>query len=491
MCADGYGASRFAAPDGTVAVSSGLRRDHAADARALEELERTPVHDRRVLLEGGTIVSMDPVLGNLVGDVLIRGTVIAQVGPDLAATAVGDDTIVVDATGTIVMPGLVDSHLHAWAGQMRGLAPAVDFQTYMALTHAGVAGHYRPHDMYVGNLVTSLQCLDAGVTTILDNSHNARTADHSSAAVEALFDAGIRAVHASGAPRAGDWDEQWPADVTRLRDEYFASEDQLVNLRLFDGFPVPEVWELARNEGLWVSTEMGNHVDNLADLHAKGLLTAEHTFNHCFRMSDDDWMLIRDTGVQVNVCPRSDASFGLGFGREPVRKALSLGIRPGLSMDNEISYGIDMFVEMQTLLLQQRAHTFESTFAEEPDVPDHLGLEEILEFATVRGAQNCNLGDKVGSLTAGKEADVVLVSTTDVSTFPLTNALATLVTFAGRGNVDTVLVGGEVRKWRGRLVGHDLAKVRRTVEASRDYLLSAQGLRPDVFAEHGSSPVND
>jgi cytosine/adenosine deaminase-related metal-dependent hydrolase len=344
--------------------------------------------------------------------------------------------------------------------------------------------------VYVGNLITSLQCLDAGVTTILDNSHNARTADHSNAAVEALFDAGIRAVHAFGAPRAGTWDQQWPRDIMRLRDEYFSSRDQLVTLRLFDAFPVSDVWEFAKTEGLWVSTEMGSHVGNLKDLHAARLLTAEHTFNHCFGVSDDDWLLIQYAGVRVNVCPRSDASFRLGFGSESMRKALSLGIRPGLSMDNEVSYGIDMFVEMQTLLLQQRARTFETTLAGEPDVPNHLGLGEVLEFATVRGAQNCDLEDKVGSLIPGKEADIVLVRTTDISTFPLTNTLATLVTFASRGNVDTVFVAGTVRKWRGRLVGHDLAKIQKTVETSRDYLLSAQGLTSDPFAERGSKPIN-
>ncbi len=78
-------------------------------------------------------------------------------------------------------------------------------------------------------------------------------------------------------------------------------------------------------------------------------------------------------------------------------------------MDNEISYGIDMFVEMQMLLLQQRAATFEAARNEEPEVPDHLSLDQVLEFATVGGAANCNLAHKVGSLTPGKEADVVLV----------------------------------------------------------------------------------
>lgn len=319
------------------------------------------------------------------------------------------------------------------------------------------------------------------MTTILDNSHNARSADHSNAAIEGLIDAGIRAVHASGAPMAGEWDHQWPADVIRLRDEYGGSGNRRVTLRLFDGFPSARVWEFAKNEGFWISTEMGEHVDNLAELHAAKLLTPEHTFNHCFHLPGNYWSLIRDTGVQVNVSPRSDASFGLGFGREPFRKARSLGLRPGLSMDTEISYRIDMFVEMQTLLLQQRGRTFEAIAANEPDIPEHLGLLEILESATMHGAENCALGHAVGSLVPGKQADVILVRTTDLGTLPLTNALATLVSYANRGNVDTVLVGGEVRKWRGHLVNHDIAQIRTRVEDSRDYILSAAGLRPDLL----------
>lgn len=138
--------------------------------------------------------------------------------------------------------------------------------------------------------------------------------------------------------------------------------------------------------------------------------------------------------------------------RRPARRP-HVKSRATLSMDNEISYGIGMFVEMQTLLLQQRSRSFEATFAAGPDVPNHLRLAEVLEFATLCGAQNCDLEDKVGSLTPGKEADIALVRATDINTFPLTNTLATLVTFAGRGNVDTVFVAGTLRAWRGRLVG--------------------------------------
>ncbi|MFI0484923.1 amidohydrolase family protein [Actinomadura sp. 9N215] len=482
--------SRFAVPPGpggraAPAPGCGVRRDEAGDSRALELLTRASRdRDRRVLLTGGTVVTMDPAIGNLAGDVLVRGNTIADVGADLSAA--GDDAIVVDATGMIVLPGLVDSHLHAWEGQLRGLAPAVDLETYMGLTQGKMGPRYRPHDMYAGNLLTALQCLDAGVTTILDNSHNARTPDHSNAAVEALIDSGIRAVHASGAPMSGDDGQQWPADVTRLRDEY---EGHRVTIRLYEGTPTVPVWEFARDQGLRVSIEMGEHVTNLGQLHAAGLLTDQHTLNHCFHISNDDWALIADAGAQVNVCPRSDASFGLGLPGEPLGKALSWGIRPGLSMDNEISYGIDMFTEMQVLLLEQRARAFTAARAEQTTTPGHIKPEDALEFATVGGARNCHLQDTVGSLTPGRQADIVLVRTTDLNTFAAAGTPAALVTFANRANVDTVLVAGEVRKWRGRLVGHDLTKIKAIAEASRDHLLAAQRFDPDLLAGHEPNPT--
>ena len=124
----------------------------------------------------------------------------------------------------------------------------------MATTHQGFARYYRPHDIYVGNLITALGCIDAGITCVIDNSHNSRSAAHSDAAVQALIDSGIRGVHASGAPQTGDWDRQWPQDLERLQKQFFASDDQLVTLRMFSGMN-RENWALARRLGLRITTE--------------------------------------------------------------------------------------------------------------------------------------------------------------------------------------------------------------------------------------------
>ena len=192
-------------------------RDRAIDA------ESDP--GRRMLLTGATIVTMGP-LGVLRGDLLVRGSTIEAVGAAIG-DQVGADVIVIDASGTIILPGLIDSHLHAWEGQLRGIAPDADFGEYMAITHGGIALHYRPEDLAIAERLSAAQAINAGTTTFIDNSHNSRTRDHSDAAIEALLDTGIRAVYAAGSAQAGDHDGQLPEDLIRLREEYFSGGQDL------------------------------------------------------------------------------------------------------------------------------------------------------------------------------------------------------------------------------------------------------------------------
>ncbi|WP_256105435.1 amidohydrolase family protein [Streptomyces sp. ODS05-4] len=468
--------SRYAVADdydGAPAPSPGP--DPRRDAETLAALLAAG-DDRPVVVTGGTLLTQDRQLGDIDdGDVLIRNGRISDVGRGLARRM--PDAVTVDARGAIVLPGFVDSHVHAWEGQLRGAEPVLDFPGYLGFTAFGHGPRYRPHDNYVGTLATAMVALDAGVTTLVDNSHNSRTPDHSNAAVEALMDAGIRGVHAAGLPFGTEL-PHWPADVERLRSEYFASDDQLVTLRLFDVFPTPELWRLARDLDLWMSHEMGAHIDRVEDvlttLREEGLLTGKHAYNHCFGLSRESWRLIAGSGGAVNVCPRSDAAFGLGPSFPPVDAIRELGLRPGLSGDNEISYGLSPFADMQALLGGHRGRTFQRMAESGPDgAPAHLSPADVLEWATLGGAANAGLEDTVGSLTPGKAADLVLVRTTDVNTAPLTDPVATVTAFAHAGNVDTVLVAGQVRKFRGELVGHDVRRVRGLVEASRDHLFAA------------------
>jgi len=160
------------------------------------------VTSQATLVRGATILSMDENIGNIErGDILINGSTITAVDQNLDVPGAH----IINATNMIAMPGMVDSHRHAWEGQLRRINPnATCLDDYSNATHFSFAKYYRPADIYVGNLLTALGAIDAGITTMIDNSHNSRTAAHADAAVEALLDTGIRAIHASGAPVAGE-----------------------------------------------------------------------------------------------------------------------------------------------------------------------------------------------------------------------------------------------------------------------------------------------
>jgi len=468
------GAAFFAAP------LFGQRSQNAEDAGTLERIWRQNTGPSQyVLLKGGTVVTMDPKVGDFVkGDVLIQGKKIVGVAADLKAPAQAQ---VIDASNTILIPGFVDAHRHSWEGQLRRIIPNGGINAYMATTHQGFARYYRPHDMYVGNLITALGCIDAGITCIVDNSHNSRSSAHSDAAIQALFDSGIRAVHASGAPQSGDWDKQWPQDLVRIQKQFFASEDQLVTLRLFSALDRSN-FAFARRLGLRITTESNGGAREMTAFSSEKLLGPDNTYNHCNGWSDAVWQQVRDSGGTVNVCPRSDPQYGLGEGIPAFQKALDHGIRPGFSIDNETSYGTDMFTEMRVAFNIQRAMATYRKTNGDANAPQVIGVRDVLECATVSGAANAGLLNKCGTLTPGKEADIVMIRTDDINLYPSNHAVGTVVAAADVRNIDTVIIAGKIRKFRGRMVGVNMEKFRQLADESRNYLFSKAGYKLDVFS---------
>jgi 5-methylthioadenosine/S-adenosylhomocysteine deaminase len=469
------------------AAMPGLATAQPASSDAtLDRLTGANPNTRRILLKGGTIISMDRAVGDFAqGDILIEGQKIAAVSRVIDGPGQDGNAIVVDARDTVVIPGMVDCHRHAWEGQIRGVIPnSATIGEYMGATHQGFAPHYRPDDMYAGNLITALGCIDAGITCMIDNSHNSRSSAHADMAVKALIDSGMRAVFASGAATFGEWDRNWPQDVIRLRREFFASDDQLVTLRLYSRGLTKEDWQTAERLGLWLSVDGAgrpNATEVLQQYKSEGLLNERRAINHGYGLADGAWRLIRDAGMSINACPRSDTQWALGPLTLGLQDALNYGFRPGLSVDNEASYSTDMFTEMRVAFHLQRWGAAQAAARKDANVPVPLKVRDLLEFATIRGAENAALSQKIGTLAPGKQADIVVVRAEDINTMPLTNAVATVVSYAHTGNVETVLIAGNVRKWRGRLVGHDLNRVRSLVHESRDRLFSRRGLKVDVL----------
>lgn len=438
------------------------------------------------LIRGATILSMDESVGNIErGDILITGSTITAVGQNLDAQG----THIIDATNMIAMPGMVDSHRHSWEGQLRRINPnATGLDDYSNATHFSFAKYYRPGDIYIGNLLTALGAIDAGITTIIDNSHNSRTAAHSDAAIEALLDTGIRAIHASGAPISGEWDKaHWPDNWQRLQEKYFKNNPEgLVSLGVMAQLE-PELWAEARRLGLPIVTEFfgAEMASELESLHQQGLLGPDNIFNHCTALPDEGWQILREAGVRVNVCPRSDAHYGIEDGMFAIQAAHRHGINPGLSVDNETSYSTDMFMEMRVAFYLQRVmgmHQQQQCFDSAHSLTT-LPAAKLLKAATVDGAACAGLQDKIGSLTPGKQADLILINAGDINLYPNGNAFGTVVHATERSNIDTVMIGGRLVKQNGKVLGVDSTRLRAAIDESREHLFAAAGYEPDIFAE--------
>jgi 5-methylthioadenosine/S-adenosylhomocysteine deaminase len=213
------------------------------------------------------------------------------------------------------------------------------------------------------------------------------------------------------------------------------------------------------------------------------LVAADNCFNHCGALPDRTWGILRDSGATINVCPRSDAQYALGEGFPPYQRALDYGIRPGFSVDNETSYSTDMFAEMRAAFMMHRALLQNRRFAGETNLPQPVSVRDVLESATIHGANCAGLASKIGTLAPGKEGDMLLIRSDDINLYPSNNALGTVVQAAERSNIDTVIIGGRIRKRGGQVLGLDMDRLKRMVDESRRHLFTATNYREDLFAE--------
>jgi 5-methylthioadenosine/S-adenosylhomocysteine deaminase len=437
----------------------------------------------KLLIRGGQIVSVDPAIGNLArGDVLIEDDRIAAVEPSIEA-----DAKVIDAEGFIVIPGFVDTHRHTWEAAIRGSAPNATLDDYFVEILDTFAPLYRAEDVYASNLAGSLECINAGITTLVDWSHINNTPDHPDAAIRGLQETGIRAQYAYGSANtslADYWFESKLSipgdDVRRIRDTYFSSDDGLLTMALATrgpGFCVDDVvrgeWALARDLGLPITVHVAmgrlagrfGMVKQLSDL---GLLGPDTTYVHCCYFSDEEWELVRDSGGTISIAAQVETQMGHGW--PPVMKAIEYGLRPSLSIDVVTTVPGDMFTQMRAAFGSERARANAVFWEKNEAATGLLTAEQLMRMATIDGARVAGLEDRTGSLTPGKQADVVLIDARALNVAPVIDPVAAVTLSADVSNVDTVIIGGTIRKQGGKLTG-DVDTARRLVEESRDNLL--------------------
>jgi 5-methylthioadenosine/S-adenosylhomocysteine deaminase len=238
-------------------------------------------------------------------------------------------------------------------------------------------------------------------------------------------------------------------------------------------------WKLARDVGARISVHVGvgtfGRKAKLAEMGRAGLMGPDTTYIHCTTLNDEEIQMIVDTGGTISIA--APVEMMMGHGMVPTQKFLDRGLKPSLSVDVETNVPNDMFTQMRSVLMLQRALVFKRILAGEKTAPPLLTAYDALEFATIEGARANGLDHRTGSLTPGKEADIIMLRTDQINVMPVNDPIGAVVWGMDTSNVDSVFVAGKPLKRGGELVGVDLNRLRDLVYESRDYVIKKAGFR--------------
>ena len=436
---------------------------------------------KRVLVKCGWLVTLDPQIGEMKGgELLYRGDAIEAVGRNLNATA--DE--IIDATDKIVMPGLVNAHMHTWETALRGIGAEWMSADYFKHVHSNLATRYKPEDNYIANLMGALAQIDAGVTTLVDWCHNITSIDHAERAVDGLVDSGIRAVFAHGTAKPIGLETGTPFThvphprerIEALRKGRLASDDGRVTLAMAILGPDWGAWEvvehdirMAREFGLVSSSHTRRREDcvvsdGYARMAKEGLLGPDHNLVHGTSYDTADLRIVVDCGASLTSTVLVELHHHIGD--TMVAAFREQGGKPSIGIDVELYTTGQMCREMQAALLFARGKEVRNNAlrGNSPLKTIPVRSREALEWATVNGAKAFKIDNRIGTLSPGKKADIVMLRADDVNMAPVYDPIYSIVEIAGAGNVDTVIIDGVVRKQGGRLTFDEATLRRRTDE---------------------------
>ena len=451
-----------------------------------------------IVLRHGTVLIMDAGRKVLTdADVLVVGDRIAAVGTGLE---VPPGTEEIDAAGGIVMPGMIDTHRHLWQTAMRGYGADWTLTQYFVWYYLEHGRKFRPEDIYAGNLLGAIEAIDAGVTTTVDWSHGLQTVEHAAAALEALKEVPARFVLAYGNIQAGPWEWTAQPEVRRFLEECKSQADDRLGVQLaFDvtgdpSFPERAAFEVARDLELPVTTHAGvwgaTDDDGIRLMHENGFATPQTVYVHAATLEADSYLRIAASGGSISVSTESEQSAGQGY--PPTWQVRRYDIPVSISMDTSVWWSGDLFSAMRSTLGADRAREhLEAHVTGDTVTSPHLRAEHVVEWATRGGAQALHRDD-LGSLAPGKKADLILIKNDDSPvSFPLLNPYGHVAFQAQRADVDTVIIDGAIVKRDHQLVGVDLAKARKAINATIDYLRSSLGEEEWQAGMHPEMPADD
>ena len=439
----------------------------------------------KILLSGGCVLTLGAKTPNFTrADVLIDGETVAEIAPGIRAR----DAEQIDATDTIVMPGFVDTHRHAWRSLSRNISAWPP--------NGGVVGdgdELQPDDVYAATLIGLLGAVEAGISTVVDWSPIRPERALADAALRAHADAGLRTVFVH-APPAGTEDHGSSAPaIRRLVARLTEAAGPLTTIAL--GSEVPGPNDRARVELEWtVARELGVRIHAHGDPQTTGpgaiaqlgrwSLLGEHvTLVHCSSLDDEDVEAIASSGATVSLAPSGEMA-GLR-GTPPIQSLIDRDIRPGLGVDEERLTPGDLFAQMRATISMQHATVFDRKLAGKAGVPRLMSTRDVIRHATVDGARAAGLGTVTGSLEPGKKADIVMLRTDRPNIFPINDPIGAVVWGMDTSNVDRVFASGRALM-RGGVLDADVARARNLATAARRRMIESSGAGPDVVSAGGA-----
>lgn len=489
----------------TLAGAGMLGALSAPQARADGPAQRAPAQGvpkgSRILLRGGYIVSQDPKLGQFRGDVLIDNGKIVAVGQGLEAGSA--ETI--DASGKMVVPGFIETHRHTWQSCLRHMGGDWSAAQYFSYNFFKFGINMRPEDVYAANLIGRLAALDGGITTLLDWSHIMNSPAHADAAVQGLRDTGARSVFAMGWPQApapGKWitsnagksTADIPDDIRRVRKNLLPSDSGLVTLAMAGRGPdfavieqVKRDLQIARELGIRTTIQIGfAQPGGIAAMKSAGLLGPDITHVHVHDSTEDELQMILDSGGTTSISPL-DEMMRVRWRRTlpPVMSTIGKGLVVSLSVDSESTSDGSMFSIMRNALAVGRIQASNPN-DQRPEPANFsaaaiITTQMVLNMATLEGAKTLGKERTIGSISVGKDADLMLLRADDLSFYPLIDPVSAIVVAADKACVDAVFVAGKPLKYNGKLVDEALVqRAQRLAVASRDYLFEKGGYKMPV-----------
>jgi 5-methylthioadenosine/S-adenosylhomocysteine deaminase len=427
------------------------------------------------LLRGGCVLTLGARSPNFTeADVLIADGTVAEVGRGLRAR----DAEVVDAADTIVMPGFVDSHRHAWTSLFRNLGEGTDREADR-MSSSVLGGYFEPDDVYAATLIGLLGAVEAGITTVADRWDLPLDGSSAEAALRAHADSGLRTVLVSVASGREDAGPASRDVLARLA----GAAGPSTTIALGTGGPGPTDvdriaadWAVAREAGLRIFAHArpgSAPPGSVAALAGRGLLADDVTFVHHTQLDDADLDAIAAAGASVSFTPSSEMASGMGS--PPIQQLLDHDIRPALGVGDERVAPGDMFAQMRATISLQHATVFDRKLMGKAGLPRLMSTRDVIRYATVEGARATGLGRVTGSLEPGMAADIVMLRTDRPNIHPVNDPIGAVVWGMDTSNIDRVFVSGRVLVRDGVLEA-DLDRIRGDATAARDRVAVAAGL---------------